>query len=505
MACEKFVNYKPVLNGECIRIAFMFQVASFWPSWESFYFACENDSRINVRLYLVTDNVDEAWQLRTAKSFLEQNKLQYVEFSDADFEKYSAHIAVLQTPYDILQRSPHLYSRTLTDKGIRVVYIPYGIEIADTRAARHDHFRETVINNAWRIYTFSDAATLEYKKYCNNSSSVRAVGLPRFDAYASQARLASLEQANITAGNRQIIVWHTHFSKTIDTAVGKCQVTPHLDEYIHFAKTISQYADKLFFIFMPHPRFGDDAVDKENNRKSAELLKVLSSTDNTFIDRADDYRPSLLSAKAIITDRSALMIEAALVDVPILYMKNPDYSEPMFPPLSRLVDSYSQGFYYTDMEKFLERILLGADDHQEWRRKALSECIPCLDAKSGERVMEDIISSIYSFEPLMTAKRIVLFGLGFLYKKIMSYYSFPDSIEIVAVSDNDSTKWGMEFGGVKCVPPYEINSIEFDKIIIMTTNVFAEQIYKQLYFDVEIPSSKIESCEFLAVWEDKEQ
>jgi len=146
----EFVN-----PDEPVRIAFLFQVASFWPSIESFYQSCLNDDKFDVKIYVVLDDVDQSKQLKTARNFLEGMNISYSEFNYDDFIAFSPHIAFLQTPYDILQRKPHLYSRRLKNMGIRVAYIPYGIELVDTAAARHDHFREPVLKNAWRIYTVS--------------------------------------------------------------------------------------------------------------------------------------------------------------------------------------------------------------------------------------------------------------------------------------------------------------------------------------------------------------
>jgi hypothetical protein len=496
-------SYRPVLDGERVRIAFLFQIASLWPSWESFFQNCSQDKRFDVKLYLVQDNVDMSLQSRTAQPFLEKAGMHFTPFSDEAFRIFAPHVAVIQTPYEYLHRQPHLYSLRLKSQGIRVIYIPYGIELVDTKSSRHEHFREPVIRNAWRIYTLSDAFLEEYRRYCENAEAVRGLGLPRFDSLAQKERHALPDDLRERIGNRKVIVWHVHFAKSIDTEGGRKQVTPYLEEYLAFAQAISSFEEEHFFIFLPHPRFGDDAVDTVSNRKSAEILQQIGSAENAFTDTADDYRPALLNADAIITDRSALMIESALAGVPILYLKNPDYDEPVFPPLAPLTDSYYQGHGYDDMIRFLDMLSRGEDERKVDREVRLRECVPCLDGKCGERIRTDIFMSVKAeLSPgrAITGKiRVIIFGTGFLYRKIMSFYTFPDNCEVVALSDNDPSKWNKEFDGIVVVPPWKIRDIVFDKVIIMAGNVFEEQIHRQLRFDLEIPENKIAYCEYLAI------
>jgi hypothetical protein len=497
-ASGEFVSYLELQEREKIRIAFLFQMASFWPSWETFFLECVNDPRFDVKLYLVQDGVDISRHTESAESFLQENNLDFIPFDYSNFRKFNPHIAVIQTPYETLHRKPYLYSLRLKRLEIRVIYIPYGIELADTAAARHDHFREPVLKNAWRIYTLSDEFKREYEKYCENAQAVRALGLPRFDSLVQKHRFTLSNDLQSRIKGRKIVVWHTHFAKVIlDSGVEK-QVTPYLEEYIEFAEKLADYQKELFFIFLPHPRFGDDAVNETNNRKSAKLLEIIGSAPNTYIDRADDYRPSLLNANVIITDRSALMIESAVVGVPVLYLENIDYREPIFPPLVPLMESYYKGTGSKDIVKFLDMVHSGIDEKKPARESALRKCIPYMDGKCAERIKNDILSSNYE-KPLQKKEKIIIFGTGFLYKKIMSFYKFPDNCEIVALSDNNGDKWHKELDGIQVIPPEKINTLDFDKIIIMATNVFEEQIYKQLRFDLEIPANKIEFCEYLAI------
>ena len=97
------------------------------------------------------------------------------------------------------------------------------------------------------------------------------------------------------------------------------------------------------------------------------FVKNAIELENVYLDLDDDYRPSLLNADAIISDRSAVMIEAATVGVPVLYMSNADYYEPMTAAVLPLVESYEQGQTCADMVAFVKRCRQGLDLNRDAR------------------------------------------------------------------------------------------------------------------------------------------
>jgi len=482
-----------------IKIAFLFQDPSLWPAWESLYFALINDSRFIVSVFQ-TEKREFTYEKQ--KSFLGKVKVPCKIFSEQALDEFAPDIAFLQTPYDYLGRPVYAYSLRLKNKGIRVIYVPYGIEIVDTPSARYDHFRTPAIRNAYRIYVLSEAFAQEYKKYCGNYKAVRAFGLPRFDMLCHKEQFKLSDSLKERIMGRPVVVWHTHFAKVSFMDGANRQITPYLEEYMDFAKKLLEY-NQYFFIFLPHPKFGNDLVDKVSNEKSLEVMEVIQAAENAYIDQDDDYRPSLLNANAVITDRSSLMIEAAICGCQVLLLHNPDYQEQIFKPLVPLTDSFYHGTNCNDMCAFLDMLKNGDDPQKSAREKAFKNCIPYMDGKCADRIKEDIYNSLLAEsldENKGTVKnhKLILFGTGFLYQKVMENFEIPSTCEIIALSDNNRDKWGSSLNGFQIIPPENIQETDFDKIVIMATNVFEEQIYKQLRFDLEIPANKIEFCEYLA-------
>ena len=389
-------NLIPYYPGEKIRILFLFQMASLWPSWESFYESCVADPRFSVTFTLLKeDNPVSMSQMLTAESFLQSKGIPYVLYSDALMAATQPHVVVLQTPYD-WYRQAHVKSSTLLRYGTRLIYITYGIEIADTEQAQKDHFT-TAVRNCWRIYTFSDRMRADYATYCENGIAARSFGHPKFDALFHKEQFVLPAEVQSIAHGRPVVLWHLHFPKILQRSGKSVMTTPYLSEYLKFVDTIRSSED-FFFIVQIHPKFLD--CEEPLRSQAQKLIESVASLPNVYVDKDDDYRPCLVGADYIITDRSAIMVEGAAVGVPIQYMSNADYSEPLTEAVRPLVESYVQGHTAEDMSAFVEECRKGLDTQKEIRERAFRECIPYFDGHCGERIKNDIAFSLMSPEQL---------------------------------------------------------------------------------------------------------
>ena len=88
---------------------------------------------------------------------------------------------------------------------------------------------------------------------------------------------------------------------------------------------------------MPHPRFYEFNDDVNVRKNIKILIQILKKTENVYIDTNDDYRNSLIHSQSVIVDRSGVMVEAGSLGVPVLYMYNPDYKEPLSDAIEALI------------------------------------------------------------------------------------------------------------------------------------------------------------------------
>lgn len=383
----------PYYEGSKVRVLFVFQVASFWPSQEQVYFYMLNDSRFDVKLVCYDDGFDKSIKTETAREYLETSGYDYEPWESFSVDDFNPHVVFLQTAYDTNRKPPYT-SMALNGMGRRVVYIPYGIEIADTLHARKDHFRLPIMDNAWRVYTISEMMQKEYRLHLSGWLDVKALGLPRFDALFRN-EFAPDEEIKKRANGRKIVLWKVHFPKVIQEYEKNILVTPDIAEYMAFADMVDRIND-IFFIFMPHPRFREFNADPKIRKQVLQLMDTLQNKENVYIDDADDYRPSLFMADGIIVDRSAVMIEAAAAHVPVMYMYNRDYDEPMTAAVQPLVDSYYQGTRHDDMLNFIEQLRKNEDPKKGEREVAFKMCVPYFDGQCSKRIADDIAAGVMS-------------------------------------------------------------------------------------------------------------
>lgn len=495
--------YTPYREGEIVRIVFLFQAASIWASWESVYEACMADSNVEVKMLLLTQSGMEKAQMVTAKEFLIRKRIPYEVFETFDLDTYKPHAAFVQFPYDLSYHTPDALSLRLKEKGIRIAYIPYGIEISDEKNARRDHFENFVVENSRWIFTCCEAVKDEYQKYCRNREAVRMCGSPKFDGLAHKEDYPLAQEFEKKANGRRIILWKMHFPKKIFADGTARQITPDLDDYIRFAKESGKYRD-LFFIVMPHPKMlygmaeSDIKGDASLKKKADELLRIIQNADNAAVDASDDYRNSLYHADAIIMDRSAVMIEAAMTGKPVLLLRNSDYQEKWTNGIRQVADTFAQGSRAEDMEQFLESVRMENCLGQEKTEKALEQYFPYQGGLCGRQIKELVkreLAQETEEEKTVKKLKIVLYGAGgvcryYLEEGFTKAGWCGDACEIVAVIDGSPLKWGVESYGYRIKSPEILCEIDFDVVVIMTEQNYFE-IKKDLVYVFFIDERRI--------------
>lgn len=379
-------------KGEIIRIAIIFQVASFWPSIASLYNKMVKDNRFDVKVICYDEDYDRTIKTETAKDFLEANNIPYENWLEFSLKEYRPHIVFLQTPYDGNRRKEYK-SNYLKMQGYRVVYVPYGMEIGDTDHSRKQQLDHIVRRYAWMIFTFSNIMKRDYRLYSEYFDNVYVTGLPKFDSLYNRYEHPLKDEIIKKANGKRIILWKVHFPKVANVN-GKMELfTPNIDEYLDFTEYVRK-DETNFYIFMPHPRFMEFNEDATIQRQLHELMYRVSELSNVYIDSDDDYRSSLLNVDAIIVDRSSIMVEAGCVGVPVLFMYNDKFKEPMTKAIQPLIDSYYQGSTANDLISFVEMINQDEDPKKEEREEQFKNCIPYFDGNCSRRIIDCIVNAL---------------------------------------------------------------------------------------------------------------
>lgn len=373
---------------EPIKVIFLYQIPSFWPSWDSVYELMKNDNRFEIKLVFLSSNNRDTSQMKNAKKFLEDYNLEYVEYSEEFIDKFKPDVMFIQTPYDFWHRDDNNNTSYFLKKGIRLVYIPYGLEISCIEESLYLQYKTEFFSNMWKIYTLNENTKNEYIKYSNlYRDSIVSVGSPKFDSIFYKKKLTNYNFKE-KYKDKKIVVIKAHFRRQLKDENGVNHLaTPDERIYLNFLKDSSKYKNCLF-IFLTHPKFFD-YMSQQNILEFKKLFKK----ENIFHFEDEDYREALYDADIFITDRSAVMIEMGTFDKPILYLHNDKFSEPFSYAFEELINSYYEATDLKGIHMFLKDMLEGKDLNNKNRIESFKR-LTSVDGKVCERIVEDIYKSL---------------------------------------------------------------------------------------------------------------
>lgn len=387
---KNYIDYK---KGEKIRITFLMHAASFWPSFESVFHELINDTRFEFKIFLFPKWEKEKSQFSSCKNFLEKNKIKYELLTMEKLLDFNPHIAIMQTPYDKWHREREFYAKNLKKKGIRLVYIPYGIEFSNLSDSIDFQFGSEFINSMWKVYTINKYTK---EKYCIfstlPSTSVKDFGNPKFDGLYTKKTFVNInfrEKAN----GKKIVLVKIHFPLTKNENGLEVLYTPNLQIYIDLLKNIDVYND-FYFIFMLHPKM----FDNQNINGIKELKNLLNGKENVYIYKEDDYRCPMYQSDFFICDRSALAIEIGIFNKPVLYLENECNHEEYIECFENLINTYIKGSSYDDIEKFLEKCRQNLNIDTNARENAVNKIVKTKNGKIGKLIVDDLYNSIIEEE-----------------------------------------------------------------------------------------------------------
>ena len=388
---KTIIEYNKYEKGDVIKAAFIMQAASFWPSFESIYNELLLDMRFDLKIFLIDEKEKEQSQFASCAEFLKNNNIDYEILTIAKLKKFNPHIAFIQTPYDKWHRSDEFSSINIKRLGIRLIYIPYGIEFAGTDESINLQFGTKFYENMWRIYTINTETKEKYCIYSNmRAEKIKVFGNPKFDGLHNKHCLTNIDFKTMANG-RKIVLLKIHFPNIRREKDEVVLYSPNMNVYLDLLKNLNKFSN-YFFIIMPHPKLKDYSYI-DGVKELCDLLN--EKNNNYFVFNEDDYRQPLYEADYFISDRSSIAIEMANFEKPILFLENDKNIEKFLPGFRKLFDAYEKGNSYKDIEKFLLNI--EKDNSKKISFTAVyNEVVPYHDGKIGKRIVDDIYNTLNS-------------------------------------------------------------------------------------------------------------
>ena len=380
------------VTGRPLRIAFVAQYASVWPSLRSVYRFASQDSQFSPVVILTpffhpfSSTVETYLQMR---DLLVSEGIPFCPSGNSASVAQKADVIFLQNPYDET-RPKHLTAPALQAAGTRIAYVPYGLEVGGGQWNTTAQFDSPLQRAAWRIFARSEAHKMLFGKHCSiGNRHVVVTGHPKFDQVDEHDSGLSPPEWASKINGRKVILWTPHFSEGPTPAWSTFQLYGE-----HILEQARQHTD-LFFLVRPHPLFFSAMLKNKVWSKNDEDIfrRLLSGSENLALDEAPQYHTSFHYSSALMADVGSFLLEYLPTQKPLLYLKHPE-------GLGMNDEGELEEILYAaettnDITQFISMISTGNDPKKDQRISAIPRFLFGLDGMSGQRICEHIKSTLW--------------------------------------------------------------------------------------------------------------
>jgi SAM-dependent methyltransferase len=373
-----------------VRILFVLQYAPIWSSLRSVFQSLKAIDGVEVKV------IKSAFIHGAASddNMAQLDMLCRNENIDADtnvdlvLREFQPHVAFLQNPYD-LTRVPALHSTQLATLGIKVAYVPYGIEMGGGLENNQYQFNADVQQLAWRIFVRSSRNKAMYAKYCDvGDSHVVVTGHPKFDGQAIIDTYKINEQLKVKIAGRPVVLWTPHFSVGMPASWS----TYRIYSQVIMQQTVVR--QDVFFIIRPHPLFFKEMLRQSfwSSDDEVAFRELCNQQANLWLDEAADYTEAFVASNAIMTDAGSFLLEYLPTKKPILYLHHPEGFG--LNDDADLVDHYYRANSPDDIPDYIDMVSKGLDPMKDERVNVTEEFLFGLDGATGQRIAKYLVDEL---------------------------------------------------------------------------------------------------------------
>ncbi|MFB5747390.1 glycosyltransferase family 25 protein [Cedecea sp. S5-13] len=381
---------KKRIGNQKIKVDILFQWSPGWTNFETVIDALRNDDKFDCRIIVIpftsegsTDPTNMA-----AREFLDECEVPYYGYENYNLYERKPDVVFLQNPYDV--NRPSIFScANLIRNGIKIAYIPYGLDMGASELNTNFQYNMACHNSASWIFVRSQRHKNEFALHCAaGKDHVHVVGHPKFDHY--HERYCSTEKTVFT-NNLKTLLWAPQYIIEND---------PRWSTFDLYAHAIMDIIDqgKVNVIIRPHPlfiqwvnHFGDKVKEQY-----AQLLAFTQNRSNVIWDFGADYKMAYSQSDALMADVGSFLLEYLPSRKPILLLTH-EKRLGINNSASFIYHDYDVAWSEKDLYTFVSNVISGNDVKQKERLAALSRELYFAPQGAGHAIIE-IIKKSFSLE-----------------------------------------------------------------------------------------------------------
>lgn len=320
---------------DVFSIVFFAHEYSVWPSLQSVYEASLKRDDYSPQLVYIPffhelSNYDHEKEIAHYVSA----GYSIIGYEDYNLSEESPDVVVYVKPYESIPERFRV--KEVSKTGCKCIYIPYGMETANTPEGTSYQCYSPMHYLAWRILAYGQDYFNKMQQYTyTHGQNYLKIGHPRMDLrFRDMSEDASYRMIKTKARNRKIVMWNTHFTLSDGDNWGT---------YLLFGDTVLNYFKNnkdLLLLWRPHPLFFKALAQLENKDivKVMDWFAELDESDNILVDRFPTYLSAFAASDALLTDITSFVPEYAVRNKKMLITKKPGSTPPLFENLNSVLN-----------------------------------------------------------------------------------------------------------------------------------------------------------------------
>ncbi len=375
-------HVRKIRKKEKIRFLFVLQLLSQWKT-EPLFLAMLKHPRIEPILG-IADCIEIPGAEKEVEEYCHKKGYDYI-YLDTEktlIEQVHPDIVAFQKPYKQLIAPAHYIDSNIS---VPHVLIPYGMNSVLER---------WILNR--RLHLMCWQQYIENKSICEQKARLHlwhgknyvVTGLPIMDTLRQPK--SSFPDPWGDTGSRKRIIYAPHH--TIPSIHGKgVAFSTFLDNGEFMAEMASKYADKVYFVFKPHPLLYKKMVEYWGKEKTDAYYNLWRNKPYCHIEEGE-YLSLFKHSDAMIHDCGSFTVEYMYAGKPVMYLLHDEHHDDNLSHyVKEAFDLHEKGWTHDDIEGFIQNVIDGVDRKKKEREAFVARN---LTPPHGKSACENIINAI---------------------------------------------------------------------------------------------------------------